>query len=373
VFDRQTHAVHLEVQRAAGGSGEGRCVVTVDDPKLVGHEAELVLTLHVEVLDSRAVNSERELFRTRFRLDHARVEVPLPESALHCYSYTGSRIRTVVHAEVSIDDGILFDSKAEEDEDLALPDRPQLRDDAKELIEPEDAFDLAANFRVIPLFNRGIVTVLLALGLLVVGANTLLGIHDQLAPEELTFFYSHVDSDGDSQSPFFDSLAMSGAAGAALWLAIRRQLRRYMRFELRFADPLRRTTVVPARELVHGVARCDLEDVTVRVVAANRERGQYKRGSGKKERTVSFVEPVRAVLLYERHLRHVPAGAPVEDRLDGEVRFEPLFAAFYPPLRAGSHHGIDVVWEVQLLHPRFVDQELPGGCGDLLYEDFLEA
>jgi len=27
---------------------------------------------------------------------------------------------------------------------------------------------------------------------------------------------------------------------------------------------------------------------------------------------------------------------------------------------AGENHGIDLVWEVQLLHPDFVDQELQG-------------
>jgi hypothetical protein len=373
MLDRRTDAVQLEVQRAAGGSGEGRCVITVADPELVGHEAELALELRVEVLDSRPVHAERELFRTRLRLDGPRVEVPVPESALCCYRYAGSKIRMAVHAVLTIDDGLLFDSKAEAEQALAIPDRPALREDAEELIEPDDAFDFAENFQAIPLRNRGVVSALLVVGLLVVGLNTLLGLHDQLSPEGQTYFYSHRDSDGDSQSPLVGSLVLSGGAGGLVWLAIRRQLRRYMRFEIRFPGPVRRGAVLPARELVHGLARCDLEDVTVRLVAANRERGQYKRGSGTKERTVSFVTPVRAVLLYERRLRRVPAGSPLESHLDGEIAFEPMFAALYPPLAAGSSHGLDVVWEVQLLHPLFVDQELPGDCEGLLYQEFLEA
>lgn len=371
MFDHAVDGIRLELQRTEGGGG--RCVITVDDPELLGHDADLVLALRAEVKDSRPVNSERELFATQVHLAGPRVEVPVPASALCCYSYDGSRVRLALRAELSIDDGILFDSKAETEPELAFPDRPQVRDDPEALIEPADAFDFAENFQAIPLRNREIVTVLMAVALLVAGVNTLLGLHDQLAPEGATYFYSHVDSDGDSQSPLFNSLVFSGAAGGLLWLAIRAQLRRYMRFELAFADPLRRHTTVPARSLVRGVARCDLEDVTVRVVAANRERGQFKRGSGTDERTVSFETPVRAVLLYERRLRRVPAGAPVETYLDGEVGFEPMFAALYPPVAVGSHHGIDVVWEVQLLHPDFVDQEVSGDCDGLVYEDFLEA
>lgn len=371
MLDRVTHAVELEVRRDVDGRGGGSCVVTVADPELLGHEAELILTLHAEVHDSRPVNAERELFRTSFRLDRPRMEVPLPETALRCYSYEGSRIRVKVQAKLVIDDGIVFDSKAEAEQELPPPDRPAVRGNAEEMIDPKDAFDFVANFQAIAPRHRLVVVLLLIVGAIVLGINTWLGIHDQLSPEHLTYFYSHVDSDGDAQSPFLESLAVSGAAGALLWMAIRAQLRRYMRFKLRRKASPRRHTVLPASTLVHGIARCDLEDVRVRVVAANRELGQFKRGTGSDERTVSFSTPMRAVLLYERRLRRVPAGSPVESYLDGEVRFEPMFAALYPPLAVGSDHGVDVVWEVQLLHPELVDQELAGSSDGLLYEEFL--
>lgn len=373
MLDRRTQAVELEVLRNVDGRGAGCCVVTVADQELLRHEAELVLTLHAEVQDSRPIHAERELFRTSFRLDHPRTEVPVPESALRCYSYEGSRIRMRVRAKVVIDDGIFFDSKAEAQQELPLPDRPAVRTNAEEMLDPKDAFDFVTNFQAIAPHRRGFVAVLLILGAIVLGINTWVGIHDQLSPDGLTYFYSHVDSDGDAQSPFFNSLALSGGAGAFLWMLIRAQLKLYMRFKLRRNRSLRRDTVVPASALVHGVARCDLENATVRVVAANREKGQFKRGSGTDERTVSFSTPVRAVLLYERHLRHVPAGSPIESHLDGDVRFEPMFAALYPPLLVGSDHGIDVVWEVQLLHPELVDQELVGSSQGLRYQEFLEA
>lgn len=347
--------------------------MTVSDPDLLGHEAELSIHLRVEVLDSRPVNSEREIFRTSFRLDSATQEIPLPPEALRCYSYEGSQIRMEVVARLKVDDSLFFDSKAEERQDLALGDKPRLREDPKELIEPKDAFDFIANFEAIPVKNRGIVSILMAIAAVVILVNSFIGFHDQMSPERETYFYSHRDSDGDSQSPFFNSLLGSGTAGALLWVAIRRQLRTYMKFQMSSPPHLRRDTVVPAGELLRGVARVPLEDIEVRVVAANRERGQYKRGSGTKERTVSFSTPVRAVVLYRQHLRRLPAGAPIQTYLEGEVSFEPMFAALYPPLMAGSHHGVDVVWEAQLLHPLFVDQELQGKTDGLVYEDFLEA
>ena len=48
------------------------------------------------------------------------------------------------------------------------------------------------------------------------------------------------------------------------------------------------------------------------------------------------------------------------DHLDGHVDFEPIFTELLPPQLISDTHGIDVVWEVQLLHPDFVDQELIG-------------
>jgi hypothetical protein len=88
------------------------------------------------------------------------------------------------------------------------------------------------NFKAIPRANQAITGLLLLIGAIVVGINTLVGIHDQFKPDHQTLFYDHRDSDGDSESPLQKSLVASGALGAALWLAIRRQLRKYMTFEI---------------------------------------------------------------------------------------------------------------------------------------------
>ena len=59
---------------------------------------------------------------------------------------------------------------------------------------------------------------------------------------------------------------------------------------------------------MRGLPRVDRHDITVRVVACTLEKGCYTRGSGSNERTVSFSEPVRAVVLYEKELPSVRRG-----------------------------------------------------------------
>ncbi len=83
---------------------------------------------------------------------------------------------------------------------------------------------------------------LLVIGLVVIAINTLIGLHDQAVPEIQTFLYSHYDSDGDSSSPLFKSLVASGS----IWLMIKKQLRKYMKFDLKGSmGQIDRTSSIP--------------------------------------------------------------------------------------------------------------------------------
>ncbi|HEX9710154.1 MAG TPA: hypothetical protein VGB42_09345 [Candidatus Thermoplasmatota archaeon] len=341
----------------------------------VGRGAKLVLERVVRVKDSRPVHERIKLWETELRIESTDQELAVPRPALgRGYDYDGHEIDIRVESRLTIDDGIFFDTELEGVHRLDVLDRPSVDGCAKELSEPEDAFDFFSNLAAIPARNRLVTIALAAVGGVLIAVNALVGLHDQLAPEAQTWLYSHVDSDGDSQSPLVGALMGCGALGAAVWFAMRRQLRKYMTFAL--ARDLRvpgRDTVVPAGRLVSGKARVPIDRATFRVVAYNRELGQYRRGSGTDERTVSFQTPVRAVKLFEQVLQDVPAGAPIERYLEGDVPFLPMFAALYPPLRVSASHGIDVKWEVQLLHPLFVDQEIVSDGDPFPYEAFLDG
>lgn len=156
--------------------------------------------------------------------------------------------------------------------------------------------------------------------------NTYIGWHDQMSPEYATYFYSHTNSDGETSSPLFNSLATSGAAGFAIWVFIRSRLRRYMSFVLQkvtFKDDA--SISYKTSQIVSGKTRCDLENALFRVVAGNIEIAQHKetRGSGKKSRTVTVTsqKPIRALILHEQKIDFIPKGASIENYLTGEFSF----------------------------------------------------
>jgi hypothetical protein len=171
------------------------------------------------------------------------------------------------------------------------------------------------------------------------------------------------------------ALAGSGAAGAALWLAIRRQLRRYMEFSAKLPEGrLRRGLSCRPGELISGKAGVVLEQVQVRLVAYNREHGQYtkqeKDGNSTKTVTKEFTSEAGGLVLYEQMLFHVPKDKPIESLLSGEISFDALFDTLYPPVMQGGTHGLDVQLEAQLLHPEFVDQEVELPVSAIEVRDF---
>ena len=354
-------------------TGDAVFRVEIFDRDLWGHDAELSIIAEVEVNDGRAVNDSATLFTHSFRAASMAEEVRIPRDQLRVYSYSGRMIKVKLQTKLVVDDAILFDTKEVEEHELDLGDKPRTSALGTSVIDPKDAFDFFKNLQAIPADARAKTTMLAAAGAVVILVNTVVGLHDQFSPPGFTWFFSHVDSDGDPASPFFQSLAGSGAIGAGLWFLIRRQLRKYMEFALRVHGRLLRDRSYSVGDLVKGQSRVPLHDVKLRVVACNMECGQYRRGSGTDERTVSFREPVNPVVLYEHHAPYVPAHQPIAEYFGGEVRFEPMFAALYPPVEVSSTHGVGVHWEVQLLHPDFVDQELVGSSDVFDYEDFLEG
>ena len=353
--------------------GDIVCRVEVIDRELTGHDAVFSVIAEVEVRDSRAVNDQRVLYSRKLRLSSVPVEIRIPRDEMRAYTYSGRKITMKLHTRLVVDDAVLFDTKITEEHELELGTKPNISTNAKSIVEPLDAFDFFKNLKAIPFQAQLVTMVLLAVGGIIIAVNTVVGIHDQFSPESLTWFYSHFEADGDSSLPLEKSLYGSGSLGALIWFLMRRQLRQYMQFSLRKLPQIQRDRSYSLKDLVRGRSRVPLRDVTLRVVACNMELGQYTRGSGSNKRTVSFREPIRGIILYETTVDHIPARVPLVPYFDGSVDFEPMFAALYPPFAVSKTHGLDVHWEIQLLHPEFVDQELAGPTDRFRYADFLEG
>ena len=347
--------------------------IEVHDRDLLGHDAELRLLLRARVKDKRPVHGSRTLWEHRFRLESASIDLQIPDDCLAgAYVYAGSKLDVLLESQLKVDDALLFDTSVGSDHSELLGPQPRACTGDIKQLEPADAFSLTANLAAIPGRNRLIAIALIVFGGLLVLGNMLLGLHDEFTPEAQTLFYDHSGSDG-SESPLMKALMGSGALGAAVWFALRAQLRRYMRFELKKHPPLRRGLRLPLSELIEAESRVPLKGACIRVVAGNREKGQYRRKSKDKDETRSFTQPVSAVVVFERTFNLLPANVPLATYFNDLVEFDRLFDALLPPLAIGSNHGIDVVWEVQLLHAQFVDQELVGDSDGLRYEDFLDS
>ena len=354
----------LEAVAARDASG---CVlqVWVRDPDLVGKRAKLTVMQRAKVKRSSPVHHERALFERDITLANGQHRIELGDRLDDAFVYVGEDLDLELTGTLKVDDGVIFDTSV--DIDLAgvcrLPPRIAAKEASKAVHSPRDRFNFFANLRAIPPAARAKVLWLIIVGVPIIVGNALLGTRDQFVPESRVWFYDHSNSDGESESPLIKALMGSGAAGAAIWALILAQLRRYMTFSATRPDGrVGRETRWQPGAMVTGQARVPLQQSTLRVVAYNREHGQYKKTekNGKKSRTVirDFVSDACGVVLYQRLLPHVPANVDLKGFLDGDAELRGVFDTLYPPTKLGDKHGLSIQFEVQLLHPEYVDQEV---------------
>ena len=117
-------------------------------------------------------------------------------------------------------------------------------------------------------------------------------------------------------------------------------------------------------------SRVSLKNVTIKVVACNMEMGKYQRGSGTNTRTVSFSEPVHGVTLHSSTIDHIPARVPLRRVINAEFSFEKMFHTLYPPVPVSDTHGLSTYWEIQVIHPDLIDQEIIPCVKIFRYDDF---
>lgn len=356
--------------------GQIRVTITNYEPKFAGRNGVFSFEAEVRVNDSRPVNDEKTLYKRRFRIPAAGAshQLSVPRSAIRYFTYDGSKIDLDIHSRVTVERRLMLDKSVREKHKFDYVLKPRLSAKAKGLIEPKDIFSFFDNLRAIPPGSKLMVLGLAVVGGIIILINTIVGAHDQMVPEHMTWVYSHVDTDGEAQSPLVASLTGSGVLGAGVWYAMRRQLRKYMTFAFstRLPRKIKRGMQIRLADIITGKPRVPLKRCKIRVVGANIECGQYVRGSGTNRRTVSFENPIRAIVVYETELEKVPARSDIASWLPNDsFSFDEMFNALYPDCMVSKSHGLKLRWEVQLLHPQFVDQELVGKPGVFDREDFM--
>jgi hypothetical protein len=355
--------------------------IKVKDRSLIGKKATFTIKREVSVKDSRPVHDSVDLRKITFTASASQkfnVSKAVMKKTSGSFPYSGSKISIQTFAEVKVTTAIFFNSTTR----LSLsnyipsdlPKRAKVKNNAKQLIDPKDSFNFFKNLISIPAENQIATILLFIFGAALIVVNLIIGYHDQMAPEHMTWLYSHYDSDGDKSSPLVKAFTGCGAIATGVWLVIKKQLQKYMAFHFRSRiSKINRKSTVNIGKLVTGRSRVDLIDPVLRVVACNMEKGKYIRGHGSNRRTVSFSHPNRAVLLYSRKIPIIPKGAPIHNYFDEEFSFKPMFQALYPRQMVSESHGLDLVWEIQLIVDDFVDQELIGNRGVFVNEEFYSA
>ena len=326
------------------------------DPKYIGKNCRISIIRHIDVKIARGNDVKKKLYSKNVSLSR---EMSSLRSKVFIENYEGDKIRIEHYLEVEVDDHIFVDStfnlriKRDMYADKNVENFP-----SKVLLDPKDHFRFMTNLFTLAPKQQMIVLVLLFCALLFVAINTFIGIHDQFVVESLTWIYSHYDSDGESQSPIIMSLCFSGAFGGLVWTFILKVFKKYMSFYIRpVPKKLTAETLIPSHEFIEGYSRTDLRDIRIRVVAGNYESGSYEEGSGSDQRTVHFKRAVNGVTLFEQKVKHLPAGEPLSSVLEGDIVFKLLFENLHPQI-ISSGIGLEVHWEVQLIHNQLVDQEV---------------
>jgi hypothetical protein len=339
----------------------------------IGRQATFTVHAVAEVKDSDPKDSKKSIFSRSFQVENTRLRFELPFKKVRSYAFKGSNIHIVWKVKLKIDDGIIFDTTYKKDFSRPLSKPPQ-KGDAAQLIDPKDHIDYHKNIGALSFADKVQFWVILFGGMLLITVLTLGALVIDFRPSPST---SSSDDEGSGGVVTGFALVVDVLVGFGMYWGLQGRLRRYMTFNLSkrvLMKKVDRNTWVSVTDLVQGRSKADLEDVTLRVVACNMEKGQYYRGSGSDRTTVDFSEPIQAILLFEQKVDHIAAGTSIREHFSGEFGFAAMFDYLYPPNRISANHGIDVYWEVQLLVRHLIDQELVGPVSNRFrYEDFFQA
>ncbi len=359
------------------------CWINVQDRGLVGRRAELQVVITLTDM-ANGKRREKVEFSQVTWLRSGRQRYPLPPS-LSVYLFYGARLslrpvlRLVGEGGKTIAQRSLIGGRV-----CLVGGRPRLHTCADSLMQPKDVWSLFANFSALAVSARARVLLVGFAALALALANLGVGFHDQFHAEQPRSRQSLALKQSNSDAaptrapilyrphrrgqPISDAAIWSLLMVTLGWASVRHQFKRYAWLEINLMlPPLRPGLRLPANQVVRGRTDTAIRHAVLRVVAANLECSENKQG----RHIVVRREPSRAVLLYERELRYLPAGSSIDAQLDGDIDFSPLFEALYPPIKFDARWGVDVAWQVQLLHPDLIDLAVEGPVHSLRFVDFL--
>lgn len=350
-----SEGVDLRIRTEGHGPGARRFCQVRLDRKHDGRKVTFSFERKVHVKDSRPVHESKPLFTHTFTAGSAgEQEFELPEVGPEVYSYSGPHIDVQILVKVVVDDGYIWDTTVETAIGGELYAQPRASTCAKAIIDPEDEVDYWKNLEALDEPTRWQAMFVGLAGTLFLCATLGVAGHDLLCGYGETWLFPD-DGVGTFFIAFF--MVIFGAAITGAWVFS--LMGSYMDLEAKnLPGGLDRDWQPRVSDLFSGKTHVQLSDLTFRIVACNRECGQYVRGSGTNRRTISFQEPLRGVMLFEQKVPYLPKGVDPASYLDERIDLGAIFDELYPPQMASTTHGVDLYWELQVIHPHLVDKEL---------------
>ena len=111
-------------------------------------------------------------------------------------------------------------------------------------------------------------------------------------------------------------------------------------------------------DFLEATSSTNLQDVTLRLVVANLECGQYWRGSGTDRRRVTFSHPSRALVLFEKTTAVVFKRADIETYFNDRFDLDQAFECMAPHSMISDTHGVKFVAVIQIMVGDLADTTL---------------
>lgn len=352
-------------------SGNASIPFTVEftNPKHQGLNAIFRIRHMVTVHDSDPENAARVAFEQPFVVTNRRHKVDVPLGDFPRFGYHGPKIDIACQAEVVVDDAIFFDSKNNWDVTLK---RLELSDDGlasnpSEELSPRDEINFFRNFMVISWRQKLAWIAAFATFVLAMIGNFVLALFDTFIASNPIVYSNEVD------------IGLFGAGigavfGGKAFAAINKAILRTYKIAKLVKNP---PTIVKGKryrlsDFLEAKSSTNLQDVTLRLIVANLECGQYWRGSGTDRSRVTFSHPSRAVVLFEKTTAVIFKRADIETYFNDRFDLDKAFECLTPESMISETHGVKFVAMIQIMVGDLADTylELPWSLWNR--EDFAD-
>lgn len=287
------------------------------------------------------------LYEEEFIINWETKNITIDLSKIKNYSYKWLYIDSDLKILTELDDKIFFDTKLEKDIIKSIWGKLNHIVNSKAMINPKDKYDIYANFLALDKNKRLLILFIISIF------------------SSLIIYWIFV-------LPFF--LIQLAFFWFIIYKWFKNFLKNYMNFWFIKNSYMSydKDKVYKLSELVTWKSNVNLKNFKVRVVAANMEKWTHVVWSWKSRKTVYFNNPVNWIILHEETINFLPKNTDISDYLKWSFSFKRMYEKLYPPFQITPLHWIDVRWEIQLIHNKFMDKEIVWPTHFIKYDNFIK-